>query len=59
MLVLIAIISGALVFYSKKKQIWCFKPVETIIPPVDSEIQKPLQGPIVISRPQMRRPTEI
>ena len=64
-LVLISLISGALVFYSKKNEIWCFQPTEThpIHPPArDLELQDPLQNennetPII--RPQMRRPTEI
>ena len=67
-LVLIGIISGALVFYSKKQEIWCFKPtdVDTVIPPSDVEVQRPLNqaleeegGQTHIPRPQLRRPTEI
>ena len=69
-LVLIGIISGALVFYSKKQEIWCFKPTDddTVIPPSDVEVQRPLnqaleeeggQTQTHIARPQLRRPTEI
>ena len=67
-LVLIGIISGALVFYSKKQEIWCFKPTDddTVIPPSDVEVQRPLNqaleeegGQTHIARPQLRRPTEI
>ena len=65
-LVLIGIISGALVFYSKKQEIWCFKPTndDTVIPPSDVEVKIPLQqateeGQTHIARPQLRRPTEI
>ena len=67
-LVLIGIISGALVFYSKKQEIWCFKPTDddTVIPASDVEVQRPLNealeeegGQTHIARPQLRRPTEI
>ena len=37
-----AIIAGALVFYSHKQQIWCFAPDESK-KQQDPEMQKPLQ----------------
>jgi len=62
LLALVAIIAGALIFYSKKNDLWCFAPEESTNTK-DPEIQKPLQTqglnepPIV--KAGYRRPTEL
>ena len=63
LVVLALILSGALTFYAKKQNIWCFKGAEEDIstkPNIDPEMQRPLQNtefneaPII--KPGLRRP---
>ena len=64
LLALVGIIAGALVFYSKKNEIWCFSSGQSDnTVEQDPEIQKALQdegsnaAPIV--KPGYRRPTDV
>ena len=63
LVVLVLILSGALTFYAKKQNIWCFKGAEEDIstkPNIDPEMQRPLQNTEVneapIIKPGLRRP---
>ena len=62
LVVLVLILSGALTFYAKKQNIWCFKDSEETQtkPNIDPEMQRPLQNTQIneapIIKPGLRRP---